>query len=171
MLYLRSLSMLIGRNISSPSKFVILVAPSDMIFLIRKGLDHLDFNFPLGSKVLSLSTFRTKSPSLRFLGFTFSNPFLVHFCMVLCPSSFLIYQSQLLISFFHPIFLQDLGFHQHSQRLYFYLNGKDRLTSIDQRVRGLPQLMHRQMFHNPIKKMEIFQPSPCMSSPSWPGCS
>ena len=60
-----------GRNISSPSKFVILVAPTDMIFLMIKGLDHLGFIFPLGSKVSSLSTFRIKSHSLRFLGFTF----------------------------------------------------------------------------------------------------
>ena len=63
--------MLMGRSISSLSKSVILVAPPNMIFLIIKGLDHLGFIFPLGSKVLSLSTFRTKSPSLRFLGFTF----------------------------------------------------------------------------------------------------
>ena len=71
MLYLRSLSMLIKGRISSPSKFVILVVPPDMIFFIIKGPDHLGFIFPLGSKVSSLSTFRTKSPSLRFLGFTF----------------------------------------------------------------------------------------------------
>ena len=63
--------MLIGRSISSPSKSVILVALPDMIFLIIKGLNHLGFIFPLGSKVSSLSTFKTKSPSLRFLGFTF----------------------------------------------------------------------------------------------------
>ena len=71
MLYLRSLSMLIRRSISSLSKSVILAAPPDMIFSIKKGPDHLGFIFPLGSKVSSLSTFRTKSPSLRFLGFTF----------------------------------------------------------------------------------------------------
>ena len=71
MWYLWSLSMLIGRSISSPSKYVILVAPPDMIFLMTKGPDHLGFIFPLGSKVSSLSTFRTKSPSLRFLGLTF----------------------------------------------------------------------------------------------------
>ena len=63
--------MLIGQSISSPSKFVILVAPLDMIFLMIKGPDHLGFVFPLRSKVSFLSTFRTKSPSLRFLGFTF----------------------------------------------------------------------------------------------------
>ena len=63
--------MLIGRSSFFPSKFVILVAPLDMIFLIIKGPDHLDFIFPLGSKVSSLSTFGTKSPSLRFLDFTF----------------------------------------------------------------------------------------------------
>ena len=68
MLYLRSLSMLIGQSISSPSKSVILVAPPDMIFLIIKRLDHLGFIFPLGSKVSSL---RTKSHSLRFLALTF----------------------------------------------------------------------------------------------------
>ena len=71
MLYLRSLSMLIRRSISSLSKSVILVAPFDMIFLIIKDLNHHGFIFPLGSKVSSLSTFRTKSLSLRFLGFTF----------------------------------------------------------------------------------------------------
>ena len=60
--------MLIGRSISSPSKSVVLVAPPDMIFLMIKGPDHLGFNFSLGSKVSSLSTFRSKSPSLRFLG-------------------------------------------------------------------------------------------------------
>ena len=63
--------MLIRQSISSPSKFVILVAPPDMIFLIINGLDHLGFIFPLGSKVSSLRTFKAKSPSLRFLGFTF----------------------------------------------------------------------------------------------------
>ena len=61
MWYLRSLSLLIGRSISSPSKSVILVAPPDMIFLIIKGPDHPGFIFHLGSKVSSLSTFRTKS--------------------------------------------------------------------------------------------------------------
>ena len=71
MLYLRSLSMLIRRSISSLSKSVILVAPFDMIFLIIKGPDHLGYIFPLRSKVSSLNTFRTKSPSLRFLGHTF----------------------------------------------------------------------------------------------------
>ena len=71
MWYFRSLSMLIGQSISFPSKFVILVAPPNMIFLMIKGPDHLGFIFPLGSKVSSLSTFRTKFPSLRFLGFTF----------------------------------------------------------------------------------------------------
>ena len=71
MLYLWSLSMLIGRRISSPSKSVILLAPPNMIFLIIKGPDHLGFIFLLGSKVSSLSTFKTKSPSLRFLHFTF----------------------------------------------------------------------------------------------------
>ena len=71
MLYLWSLSMLIGQSISSLSKSVILAAPPDMIFSIKKGPDHLGFIFPLGSKVSSLSIFRTKSPSLRFLGFTF----------------------------------------------------------------------------------------------------
>ena len=63
--------MLVRQSISSPSKSVILVAHFDMIFLIIKGLDHLGFIFPLKSKVSSLSTFRTKSPSLRFLGLTF----------------------------------------------------------------------------------------------------
>ena len=63
--------MLIGRIISSPSKSVILVAPPNMIFLIIKGQDHLGFIFPLRSKVSSLSTFITKSLSLRFLGLTF----------------------------------------------------------------------------------------------------
>ena len=63
--------MLIGRSISSPSKSVILVAPQDIIFLMLKGPGHLGFIFPLGSKDLSQSTFRTKSPSLRFLNFTF----------------------------------------------------------------------------------------------------
>ena len=63
--------MLIEQSISSPSKSVILVAPLDMIFLMIKVPDHLGFIFPLGSKVSSLSTFRTKSPSLRFLSFTF----------------------------------------------------------------------------------------------------
>ena len=71
MLYLQSLSMLIGQSIFFPSKFVILVTPPDMIFLIIKCPGHLGFIFPLGSKVSSLSTFRTKSSSLRFLGFTF----------------------------------------------------------------------------------------------------
>ena len=71
MLYLRSLSMLIRQSISFPSKSVILVAPPDMIFLIIKRLDHLGFIFPLGSKVSPLSTFRTKSHSLRFLALTF----------------------------------------------------------------------------------------------------
>ena len=71
MLYPWSLSTLIGQRISLPSKSVFLVAPLDMIFLIIKGLDHLGSIFPLGSKVSSLSTFRTKSPSLRFQGFTF----------------------------------------------------------------------------------------------------
>ena len=71
MLYLQSLFMLIGRSISSLSKSVILVAPHNMIFLIIKGPDHPGFIFPLGSKVSSLSTFRTKSSSLRFLGLTF----------------------------------------------------------------------------------------------------
>ena len=71
MLYLWSLSMLIGQSISFPSKFIILEVPLDMIFLIIKGLDHLGFIFPLGSKVSFPSTFRTKSPSLRFLDFTF----------------------------------------------------------------------------------------------------
>ena len=63
--------MLIGKNISSPSKSIILVAPPDMIFLIMKGLDHLGFIFPLKLEISSLSTFRTKSSSLRFLVFTF----------------------------------------------------------------------------------------------------
>ena len=63
--------MLIGQSISSPSKSVILVALLDMIFLIIKILVHLGFIFPLGSKVSSLSTFGTKSPSLRFLCLTF----------------------------------------------------------------------------------------------------
>ena len=63
--------MLIGQSISSPSKFVILVALPDMIFLIIKILVHLGFIFPPGLKVSSLSTFGTKSPSLRFLGLTF----------------------------------------------------------------------------------------------------
>ena len=71
MWYLRSLSLLIGRSISSPSKSVILVAPPNMISLIIKGPDHLGFIFPLRSKVSSLSTFKTKSPSLRSLGLTF----------------------------------------------------------------------------------------------------
>ena len=71
MWYLQSLSMLIGQSISSPSKSVILVALPDMIFLIIKILVHLGFIFPLGSKVSSLSTFGTKSPSLRFLCLTF----------------------------------------------------------------------------------------------------
>ena len=71
MLCLRSLSILIGQSIFSPSKSIILVAPLDIIFLIIKGLDHLGFIFSLGSKVSSLSTFRTKSPSLRFLDFSF----------------------------------------------------------------------------------------------------
>ena len=60
-----------GQSISSPSKSMILVAPPDMIFLMIKGSHHLGFIFPLGSKVSSLSTFITKSPSLRFIGFTF----------------------------------------------------------------------------------------------------
>ena len=55
--------MLIGQSISSLSKSVILVAPPHMIFIMIKGPDHLGFIFPLGSKVSSLSTFRTKSPS------------------------------------------------------------------------------------------------------------
>ena len=63
--------MLIGRSISSPSKFVILIAPPNMFFLIIKGPDHLGFIFLVGSKVSSISNFRTKSYSLRFLGFTF----------------------------------------------------------------------------------------------------
>ena len=63
--------MLIEQSISSPSKSVILVVPPDMIFLMIKGPDHLGFIFPLRSKVSSLRTFRTKSPSLRFLSFTF----------------------------------------------------------------------------------------------------
>ena len=71
MWYFRSLSMLIMRSISSPSKSVILVEPLDMIFLIIKGPDHLNFILPLRSKVSSLSTFKTKSPTLRFLGLTF----------------------------------------------------------------------------------------------------
>ena len=71
MWYLRILSKLIGQSISSPSKSVILVALPDMMFLMIKRLDHLGFIFPLRSKVSSLSTFRTKSPSLRFPGFTF----------------------------------------------------------------------------------------------------
>ena len=71
MLYLRSLSMLIRRSISSPSKSIILVAPPDMICLIIKGPDYLGFIFPLGSKVSSLSTFRTKSSSLKFPSLTF----------------------------------------------------------------------------------------------------
>ena len=50
---------------------MILVEPPNMIFLMIKGPDHLGFIFPLGSKVSSQSTFRTKSLSLRFLGFTF----------------------------------------------------------------------------------------------------
>ena len=62
---------MIGRSISSLSKYVILVAPLDMIFLIIKGLYHLGFIFLLGSKVSSLNTFRTKSHSLTFLDFTF----------------------------------------------------------------------------------------------------
>ena len=71
MLYLWSVSMLIGQSISSPSKSIILVAPFDMIFLIIKGQDYLGIIFPLGSKVSSLRTFKIKSPSLRFLGLTF----------------------------------------------------------------------------------------------------
>ena len=71
MWYLRSLSMLIGQRISFLYKSVILVVPPNMIFVIIKGLDHLGFIFPLGSNISSLSTFRTKSPSLRFLGLTF----------------------------------------------------------------------------------------------------
>ena len=71
MFYLQGLSIWNGQSIFSPSKFAILVAPPDMIFLIIKGPDHLGFIFPLGSKVSSLSTFRTKSSSLRFLGLTF----------------------------------------------------------------------------------------------------
>ena len=63
--------MLIGQSISSPSKSLILVAPPDMILLLTKSLDHLGFIFPLGSKVSSLSTFRTRSHFLRFLAFTF----------------------------------------------------------------------------------------------------
>ena len=63
--------MLVERNISSPSISVILVAPLDMIFLMIKDLDHLGFIFPLGSKVSFLSSFRTESLSLRYLGFTF----------------------------------------------------------------------------------------------------
>ena len=70
-LYFQSLSMLIQQSISSPSKYIILVAPPDMIFLVINGPDHLGFIFPLRSKVSSLSTFRTKSHSLSFLGFTF----------------------------------------------------------------------------------------------------
>ena len=81
MWYLWSLSMLIGRSISSLSKSVILVVPPNMIFLIIKGPDHLGFIFPLRSKVSSLSTFRTKSPSLRFLGLNFlSNALEILFC-------------------------------------------------------------------------------------------
>ena len=71
MWYFPSLSMLMGQNISSPSKSVILIAHPDMIFLMIKGPDHLSFIFPLGSKVSSLSTFGTKSHFLRFLVFTF----------------------------------------------------------------------------------------------------
>ena len=63
--------MLIGQSISSLSKSVILVAPPNKIFLIIKGSDHLGFIFPFRPKDLSLSTFRTRSPSLRSLGFTF----------------------------------------------------------------------------------------------------
>ena len=73
--------MLIRRSISSPSKSIILVAPPDMICLIIKGPDHLGFIFPLGSKVSSLSTSRTKSLSLWFLGFTFLlNALAILFC-------------------------------------------------------------------------------------------
>ena len=69
----------------------------------------LGFIFSLGSKVSSLSTFRTKPPFLKVCRFHFfvehsSNPFLVSLCMVLCPSSLLIYQNQLLVSFLHLIF-------------------------------------------------------------------
>ena len=63
--------MLIGQSISSPSKSVNLVAPPNRIFSIIKGPDHLDFIFLLRSKVSYLSPLRTKSPSLRFPGFTF----------------------------------------------------------------------------------------------------
>ena len=63
--------MLTRQSISSPSKSVILIAPPDIIFLMIKGPDHLGFIFSLGSKVSSLSTFRTKFPSLKFLRFTF----------------------------------------------------------------------------------------------------
>ena len=73
--------MLIGQSISSSSKSVILIAPPNMIFLIIKGPNHLSFIFPLGSKVSSLSTFRIKSPFLRFLGFTFLlNALAILFC-------------------------------------------------------------------------------------------
>ena len=108
-LYFLSLSMLIGWSISSPSKFVILMEPPDMIFLIIKGLDHLGFIFPLGSKISSLSTFRTKSPSLRFLGFTFLLNALSILFWYPCASYYaldlFIYQSQSLIFLFHPILL------------------------------------------------------------------
>ena len=71
MLYLQSLSVLIGQSISSPSKSEILVASLNMIFLIIKSPSHLGFILTLGLEVSSLRTFRTKSPSLKFLGFTF----------------------------------------------------------------------------------------------------
>ena len=134
--------MLMGRSISSPSKSVILVAPPDMIFLMIKGLDHLGFIFPLGSKVSSLSTVRANSPSLSFLGFNFLlNALTIIFwypCTWYCALAFF---SSIKANYSYHALAQsssDLNLYQYPQRLYFHLDKKHRLTTINQRVRRRP---------------------------------
>ena len=133
--------MLIGRRISSPSKFVILVAPPDMIFLMIKGPNHLDFIS--NDKSLIFKHLQDQVPFLKVSWFHFlvecsSNHFLVTLCMVLCHSSLLIHQNQLFISCLSLILFQDLSLYQYPQRLYLHLNRKHCLTTINQRVRCFP---------------------------------
>ena len=174
-LYFQSLSMLIQQSISSPSKYIILVAPPDMIFLVINGPDHLGFIFPLRSKVSSLSTFRTKSHSLSFLGFTFLLNALAILFWYPCawyyalaffsstkPIAHILPSSSLLLRPWFPLALSKIVSPPQLEALLHYHRPKSKV---------LPQLMHGQKFCNLIKQMEVSRPNPCMSLPFWLGCS
>ena len=147
MFYLQGLSIWNGQSIFSPSKFAILVAPPDLIFLIIKGPDHLGFIFPLGSKLSFLSTFRTKSPSLRFLGFTFLlNALAILFwypCSWYCALALFssIKVNYLYLCFFQPS-SRTLVSTSTLKDCTFIATGST-VSLPRPKSKGLPQLMHR----------------------------